>query len=126
MYIANNCVNSVEIFPVLTLNTHNVSTLHSGPGCVIYPYIRIWEPSHNKGAVSPVHDFSLKRYDGSTVALSLIMGNLYTCNYGTNIETGPRCWISIESTATQIVKFLGPTWGPPGCCRPQMGPMLAP
>ena len=23
-------------------------------------------------------------------------------------------------------KFHGPTWGPPGSCRPQMGPMLAP
>ena len=28
--------------------------------------------------------------------------------------------------ASQITKFLGPTWGPPGSCRPQMGPMLAP
>ena len=27
---------------------------------------------------------------------------------------------------TQIAKFMGPTWGPPGSCRPQMDPMLAP
>ena len=27
---------------------------------------------------------------------------------------------------TQIARFVGPTWGPPGSCRPQMGPMLAP
>ena len=27
---------------------------------------------------------------------------------------------------TQIAKFMGKTWGPPGSCRPQMGPMLAP
>ena len=26
----------------------------------------------------------------------------------------------------QITKFMGPIWGPPGSCRPQMGPMLAP
>ena len=26
----------------------------------------------------------------------------------------------------QITKFIGPTWGPPGSCRTQMGPMLAP
>ena len=25
----------------------------------------------------------------------------------------------------QIAKFIGPTWGPSGSCRPQMGPMLA-
>ena len=26
---------------------------------------------------------------------------------------------------TQITKFMVPTWGPPGSCRPQMGSMLA-
>ena len=30
------------------------------------------------------------------------------------------------SLATQIAKFMGPIWGPPGSCRPQMGPLLAP
>ena len=33
--------------------------------------------------------------------------------------------VSCNETA-QIVMFMGPTWGPPGSCRPQMGPMLAP
>ena len=28
--------------------------------------------------------------------------------------------------AIRIAKFMGPTWGSPGSCRPQMGPMLAP
>ena len=27
---------------------------------------------------------------------------------------------------TQIAKFMGPTWGPSGADRTQMGPMLAP
>ena len=27
---------------------------------------------------------------------------------------------------SQIATFMGPTWGPPGSCRPQMGPMLDP
>ena len=26
--------------------------------------------------------------------------------------------------APQIARFMGPTWGPPGSCRPQMGPCL--
>ena len=26
----------------------------------------------------------------------------------------------------QIARFMGPTWDPPGSCRPQMGPMLVP
>ena len=31
-----------------------------------------------------------------------------------------------RGTITQIAKFMGPTRGPPGSCRPQMGPMLTP
>ena len=31
-----------------------------------------------------------------------------------------------ESVGPQIARFIGPTWGPPGSFRPQMGPMLAP
>ena len=27
---------------------------------------------------------------------------------------------------SQIAKFMGPTWGPLGSCRPQMGPILTP
>ena len=34
--------------------------------------------------------------------------------------------LSLLSSDVQITKFMGPTWGPPGSCRPQMGPMLAP
>ena len=40
------------------------------------------------------------------------------------------CWCyyctAVRRLETQIAKFMGPTWGPPGSCRPQMGPMLAP
>ena len=34
-------------------------------------------------------------------------------------------WV-IRENISQIAKFIGPTWGPSGSCRPQMGPMLAP
>ena len=27
---------------------------------------------------------------------------------------------------SKIAKFMGPTWGPPGSCRPQVDPMLVP
>ena len=35
----------------------------------------------------------------------------------------PLTWWWLPS---QIAKFIEPTWGPPGSCRPQMGSMLAP
>ena len=37
------------------------------------------------------------------------------------------CLVSLKIWMTsQTVKFMGPTWGPPGSCRPQMSPMFAP
>ena len=32
----------------------------------------------------------------------------------------------IKKEMAHIAKFMGPTWGPSGTCRPQMGPILAP
>ena len=34
--------------------------------------------------------------------------------------------ITHQQLNSQIAKFMGPTWGPPGSCRPQVGPKLAP
>ena len=50
-------------------------------------------------------------------------------NVWISIKITPKCVpvgpIDNKSTS-QIAKFMGPTWGPPGSCRPQVGPMLAP
>ena len=35
-------------------------------------------------------------------------------------------YFSANNVYTQIAKFMGPTWGPSGSCRPQMYPMLDP
>ena len=34
-----------------------------------------------------------------------------------------RTRVIIDLATSQRAKFMGPTWGPPGSCRPQMGPM---
>ena len=36
-----------------------------------------------------------------------------------------ECGLHIISVP-QIARFMGPTWGPPESCRPQVGPMLVP
>ena len=41
-------------------------------------------------------------------------------------ELKPHLKIQCWAITSQIAKFMGPTWDPPGSCRPQMGPMLAP
>ena len=38
----------------------------------------------------------------------------------------PTSQTSPKTDTSQIAKFMGPTGGPPGPCRPQMGPMFAP
>ena len=37
-----------------------------------------------------------------------------------------RMSVRFHNNNSQIGKFMGTTWGPPGSCRPQIGPMLAP
>ena len=39
---------------------------------------------------------------------------------------GVLCEYCCENRPSQIARFMGPTWGPPGSCRPPMGPMFAP
>ena len=41
---------------------------------------------------------------------------------GVSVSHG--CYHSV--IISKIERFMGPSWGPPGSCRPQMGPMLAP
>ena len=57
-----------------------------------------------------------------------IFGWLFRCmpdnRHGFQLNQAP-C-IVIQSTVSHIAKFMGPTWGSPGSCRPQMSPMLAP
>ena len=53
---------------------------------------------------------------------------IYTSACMINSKSLPIGEISmfIDLETSQITNFIGPTWGPPGSCRPQMGPMLAP
>ena len=70
------------------------------------------------------------------VGMKLLM-TLRTCIYhsGTNKTLPSRppnhlmmtqfTWPTDVCAWFQIANFMGPIWGPPGSCRPQMGPMLA-
>ena len=43
-----------------------------------------------------------------------------------SLSTACAILLGRERKISQIAKFMGRTWGPPGSCRRQMGPMLAP
>ena len=44
----------------------------------------------------------------------------YTSLYPCHLE--PHLTAKLGFLTTQIAKFVGTTWGPPGSCRPQLGP----
>ena len=78
-----------------------------------------------KDNVVPV--FPLWKYNGLTMFSSLqsilISKNRRTYIAGVPIPVYEQNTCRFKTT--QITKFMGPTWGPPGSRRPQMGPMLA-
>ena len=59
----------------------------------------------------------------SRVSASIVMVKFMM--FGSPKYTGPA-FGGFLSYRSQIVRFMGPTWVPPGSCRPQMGPMLVP
>ena len=59
----------------------------------------------------------------------VVFGHLYSYQKShIYVSFRNQCLYHKEYThvSTQIARFMGPTWDPPGCCRPQMSPMLAP
>ena len=45
------------------------------------------------------------------------------CKYRNPVSCVSSIWLTfVEHIYTQRAKFMGPTWGPPGSCWPQMGP----
>ena len=65
--------------------------------------------------------FCVIRYPGFVIVTYIT--HLDMMNQGT--AKSFCCLVYVESSS-QIARFLGPTWGPPGSCWPQDGPMLAP
>ena len=79
-------------------------------------------------------------YDGHGVPNHLQIHSLFNRLIGLSIDkssefcttgslwgesTGHQRNLLTSQRGSQIAKFMGPTWGPPESCRPQMGPMLA-
>ena len=66
--------------------------------------------------------------DNAMIVLSPYCHYMYPHNLNYDLATLMH-WITISRAAnlrlsrfSQITRFMGPTWGPPGSCRPQMGP----
>ena len=79
-------------------------------------WLPVWYPIH-------IWQVSLQLSCGNSwqIWMWLKVSNLYFCKI--KISHNPR---NVLKGQSQISRFMGPTWGPPGSCWPQMGPMLAP
>ena len=89
----------------------------------------------------PYKSFAVYRLRGHTVLLWLVLLWLYhqfalntarwrynAVNFLTNIYKRHPYSSSVRDCKvwSLIARFMGPTWGSPGSCRPQVGPILAP
>ena len=76
-----------------------------------------------------VHFFALIAYDIDRV-MQLIYNNfdkVYLNSFHSQVITKNMMLFEMYYyNPTQIARFMRPTWGPPGSCQPQVGPMLAP
>ena len=52
--------------------------------------------------------------------------NNANCNGTSLMQLSDDTLCQLTRRESQIGRFMGPTWGPPGSCRPQMVPMLTP
>ena len=68
--------------------------------------------------------FSMCR-DTIWISASFHLGTNYELNLK-NLMAVSMQWFGYKFMASQIERFMGPTWGPPGSCRPRMGLLLAP
>ena len=107
--------------------------------CVITHPRHSWRIGHGWIIISQVKHWIWLCIDGqipTTIPVDLLF-KLRTWNRGlfTLFSAGIRTWMSNykptsnnrcnqSSMSSQIAKFMGTTWDPPGSCRPQMGPML--
>ena len=104
----------------------SISKTQYSSSCVhncIFMLELIWDsdrsPWYNVRAFSTYwsyHSLALSHryYDGCATVFPWPSSSAHRCSH-------VLCFQYRHST-----RFMGPTWGPPGTCRPQMGPMLAP
>ena len=107
---------------LLGLNTHARMILS------YWQYVRFtqWQINHwlirwQKGCELPMGQFLYKCWPSCLVPYGGHDKSIIICKH-----TSRNCCRGLVCPITQITKFMGPTWGPPGSCQPQMGPMLVP
>ena len=74
-----------------------------------------------------IHGCLITKYSSSTNSGETLSGRVATAHWSTRGMTGgcTKEW-RLPAVLSLIARSLGPTWGPSGADRTQVGPMLAP
>ena len=129
--IINTPVTLHKEYTEHTKNFHTVSALLLL--CIVQFYSHVL---HDYVTVTgPFYAVALMNIGNPIIWIKLIYDNVYSkypiktepCATVIKHNVDRRCMnIKTFHIHSQIAKFMGPTWGPPGSCRPQISPMLAP
>ena len=114
-------INGVRLFAI-----YDIGSLQCKHWCLLWVIISVYVHVFIHWTSSPLDIF---RYLGEKLSLyttQKIMINKEPRKTNMLYLGGNMIDIKMNNRATQIARLMGPTWGPPGSCRPQRGPMLAP
>ena len=84
------------------------------PSCPSWPHCNVCHVSVR--AVQILIFYTAFQIDHGRIKWFISLAELSPCTKSTDSSGAVNLY----------AKFMGPTWGPPGSCRPHMGPMLAP
>ena len=104
----------------------------TGNSTVCFFFIRLTTNKYQRSALQdfcegnvPVYSYP---FEISVLSVSHLMGLAVTSGFplqmANNAENVSMPWW--HHSISKIARFMGPTGGPPGSCRPQMGPMMTP
>ena len=93
------------------------ATTENGPGTITEELKALW--SYQPLNHTELSTHSLKMFVSTDQVFTHISELLFAFHL-----KFPCCGFTMKRS--QLARFMGPTRGPPGSCRPQMGPMLAP
>ena len=100
---------------------------------LIFALLLAWTCQHYMCSVAKNKSNTVCAYaftSADTVMKILVrfLSDINLCDIRCNTDATVRLFIRDRAArnTSQIARFMGPTWGPPGSCQPQMGPILAP
>ena len=106
------------------MTVRNIIDFDVNAPCVVRSSGNLVRIMQDKSLMSSIRDFNYISVFSSDRQCKYIFMVPRMNSARQELDVGTRKNSRCVSLRSQIAKFMGPIWGPPGSCRPQMGPML--